>query len=78
MGTMYERLGGRVDKYGSDRSDWYQGKLFAYDERELERYERGWSRMMINIWREIIIQMNITDSGALGESLSRNWSRLVK
>lgn len=69
MGTMYERLGGRVDKYGSDRSDWYQGKLFAYDERELERYERGWSRMMINIWREIIIQMNITDSGALGESL---------
>lgn len=66
---MYERLGGRVDKYGSDRSDWYQGKLFAYDERELERYERGWSRMMINIWREKIIQMNITDSGALEGSL---------
>ena len=69
MGTPYERLGGRVDKYGSDRSDWYQGKLFAYDKRELERYERGWSRMMINIWREKIIQLNITDSGTLRESL---------
>lgn len=40
-----------------------------FDQRELERYERGWSKMMIDIWREKIVQMNITDSGALQGSL---------
>lgn len=62
MGSIYERLGGRVDRYGSD---WYQGKLFAYDTKELERYERSWSRMMVDIWREKIQQLKISDSGAL-------------
>ena len=40
---------------------------FTHD--EIEQYERGWSRMMLNIWREKIIQLNITDSGALQGSL---------
>ena len=62
MGTMYERLGGRVDRYGSSKRSYY-----THD--ELEQYERGWSRMMIDIWREKIIQLNITDSGALQGSL---------
>ncbi len=61
MGTMYERLGGRVDRYGSSKRSYY-----THD--ELEQYERGWSRMMIDIWREKIIQLNITDSGALQQS----------
>lgn len=61
MGTMYERLGGRVDGHGS--------RGHYYNEREIKEYERGWSRMMLNIWREKIIQLNITDSGALRESL---------
>ena len=61
MGTMYERLGGRVDRYGSSKRSYY-----THD--ELEQYERGWSRMMIDIWREKIIQLNITDSGAQQQS----------
>ena len=61
MGTMYERLGGRVDGHGR------RGHYF--NEREIKEYERGWSKMMIDIWREKIIQMNISDSGALEESL---------
>lgn len=40
-----------------------------FDKVELERYERGWSRMMLDIWREKIIQLSITDSGALQDSL---------
>jgi len=61
MGKMYERLGGRVDGHGS--------RGHYYNEREIKEYERGWSRMMLNIWREKIIQLNITDSGALQGSL---------
>lgn len=62
MGTMYERLGGRVDRYsGSSRGHYF-------NDRKIEQYERGWSRMMVDIWREKIIQLNITDSGALQQS----------
>ena len=61
MGTMYERLGGRVDRHGSSKRGYY-----THD--ELERYERGWSRMMVDIWREKIQQLNISDSGALRSS----------
>ena len=41
-----------------------------FDEHELERYERGWSKMMIDIWREKIQQLNINDSGALRDSMT--------
>ena len=40
-----------------------------FTQDEIEHYERGWSKMMIDIWREKIIQLNITDSGALQGSL---------
>lgn len=62
MGTMYERLGGRVDRYGNSRHH-------HFDRTDLEHYERDWSRMMIDIWREKIQQLNITDSGALRDSM---------
>ena len=64
MGTMYERLGGKVDRHGRN-----SGSGFHYNQSELEQYERGWSRMMTDIWREKIQQLNITDSGALQGSL---------
>lgn len=64
MGTMYERLGGKIDRYGRN-----SGSGFHYSQRELEQYERGWSRTMLDIWREKIQQLNITDSGALQESM---------
>ena len=64
MGTMYERLGGKIDRYGRN-----SGSDFHYSQRELEQYERGWSRTMLDIWREKIQQLNITDSGALQESM---------
>ena len=61
MGTPYERLGKRVDRFGSSRGHYY-------NDREIEQYERGWSKMMIDIWREKIQQLNISDSGALRAS----------
>jgi hypothetical protein len=62
MGTMAERLGKRVDRFGSSRGHYY-------NDREIEQYERGWSKMMIDIWREKIQQLNINDSGALQNSM---------
>lgn len=62
MGTPYERLGKRVDRFGSSRGHYY-------NDREIEQYERGWSKMMIDIWREKIQQLNINDSGALQNSM---------
>ena len=62
MGTMQERLGKRVDRHGGSSKRGY------YTHDELEQYERGWSRMMVDIWREKIQQLNITDSGALRQS----------
>ncbi len=61
MGTMHERLGGRVDRHHGSR-----GHYFSDAERE--KYERGWSSMMLDIWREKIAKLNITDSGGLRES----------
>ena len=61
MGTPYERLGGRVSGYGR------RGHYF--NEKEMQEYERGWSKMMVDIWREKLQQLNITDSGALQNSM---------
>lgn len=46
------------------------GNRYYYNRSELEHYERGWSKMMIDIWREKIQQLNITDSGALRDSMT--------
>ena len=45
------------------------GAKHHFDRTDLEHYERDWSRMMIDIWREKIQQLNITDSGALRDSM---------
>jgi hypothetical protein len=63
MGLMKNLAVERKERWkhgGSSRN------YFTHD--EIEQYERGWSRMMIDIWREKIIQLNITDSGALQQS----------
>ena len=52
-----------------ERGSYGRGKLYHFTKEQIEQYERGWSRMMIDIWREKIIQLNITDSGALQGSL---------
>jgi hypothetical protein len=52
-----------------ERGGYGRGKLYHFTKEQIEQYERGWSRMMIDIWREKIIQLNITDSGALQGSL---------
>ena len=52
-----------------ERGGYGRGRLYSYDQREIEQYERGWSRMMVDIWREKIVQLSITDSGALQGSL---------
>ena len=52
-----------------ERGGYGRGKLHHFTKEQIEQYERGWSRMMIDIWREKIIQLNITDSGALQGSL---------
>ena len=63
MGAHAERM------KAMQRGGYGKGKLYSYSQQEIEQYERGWSRMMLNIWREKIIQLNITDSGALQGSL---------
>lgn len=63
MGAHAERM------RAQGRGGYGKGKLYQYDQREIEQYERGWSRMMLDIWREKIVQLNITDSGALQGSL---------
>ncbi len=63
MGTMAERLGKPVDRHGSSRSRHY------FSQSEIENYERGWSSMMLDIWREKIQELNISDSGALQGSM---------
>ncbi|MCR5642817.1 MAG: hypothetical protein K6G32_05700 [Prevotella sp.] len=52
-----------------ERGGYGRGKLYHFTKEQIEQYERGWSRMMVDIWREKIIQLNITDSGALQGSL---------
>ena len=52
-----------------ERGGYGRGKLYHFTKEQIEQYERGWSRVMIDIWREKIIQLNITDSGALQGSL---------
>lgn len=64
MGSMYERLGGRVDSFGKSRKKHY------FNEQEIRLYEREWSKMMIDIWREKIQQLNISDTGALRDSFT--------
>ena len=63
MGAHAERM------RAQERGSYGRGKLYHFTKEQIEQYERGWSRMMIDIWREKIIQLNITDSGALQGSL---------
>ena len=63
MGAHAERM------RAQERGGYGRGKLYHFTKEQIEQYERGWSRMMIDIWREKIIQLNITDSGALQRSL---------
>ena len=63
MGAHAERM------RALERGGYGRGKLYHFTKEQIEQYERGWSRMMIDIWREKIIQLNITDSGALQGSL---------
>lgn len=66
MGLMKNLAVERAERWKHGRSS---GTRNHFDEHELERYERGWSKMMIDIWREKIQQLNITDSGALYGSM---------
>ena len=66
MGLMKNLAVERAERWKHGRSS---GSGFHYDRQDLERYERGWSRMMIDIWREKIQQLNINDSGALQNSM---------
>ena len=63
MGAHAERM------RAQERGGYGRGKLYHFTKEQIEQYERGWSRMMIDIWREKIIQLNITDSGSLQGSL---------
>lgn len=63
MGAHAERM------RAQERGGYGRGKLYHFTKEQIEQYERGWSRMMIDIWREKIVQLNITDSGALQGSL---------
>ena len=63
MGAHAERM------RAQERGGYGRCKLYHFTKEQIEQYERGWSRMMIDIWREKIIQLNITDSGALQGSL---------
>lgn len=63
MGAHAERM------RALERGGYGRGKLYNYNQREIQEYERGWSKMMLDIWREKIVQLNITDSGALHGSL---------
>lgn len=59
MGAHAERM------RAQERGGYGRGKLYHFTKEQIEQYERGWSRMMIDIWREKIVQLNITDSGDL-------------
>jgi len=65
MGRMKNLAVERKERWKHGRSS---GSGFYYTPEELERYERGWSRMMVDIWREKIAKLNISDSGALQAS----------
>lgn len=66
MGLMKNLAVERKERWKYGRSS---GSGFHYDQQELERYERGWSKMMLDIWAEKIQQLNITDTGSLKGSL---------
>lgn len=66
MGLMKNLAVERKERWKHGRSS---GSGFHYDQQELERYERGWSKMMLDIWAEKIQQLNITDTGSLKGSL---------
>jgi len=62
MGLMNNLAIARKEARRQGGSKWY------YSPSEIEYYERGWSRMMIDIWREKIVKLRITDSGELMQS----------
>lgn len=43
--------------------------LTSYDEKDMEAYNRGWSRMMVDILQEQIDRLKITDTGRLHNSI---------
>ena len=64
MGAHAERM--KAFERGGDNG---KGKLFEYDPAEVEAYERGWSKVMVEIWREKMVKLKVTDTGTLLSSL---------
>lgn len=52
-----------------ERGGYGRGKLYHFTKEQIEQYEHGWSRMMIDIWREKMVQLGTIDSGNLQQSL---------
>lgn len=63
MGLMKNLSVERKERYKAGSKRGY----FTKD--EIISYERGWSKMMLDIWAEKIQQLNITDTGSLKGSL---------
>lgn len=51
------------------REERRRGAYHEYNAHELETYERNWSKMMVEIWREKMVKLRVTDTGALVSSL---------
>ena len=43
-------------------------------EKDIRDWERGWTDMMITIWRENILRLGIVDTGRLHDSISGTYS----
>lgn len=61
MGTMYERLGGRVDKFSGRVS--HHGRVIQQEDRD--RFLKGWTTNMVAYWRERIDLLKAIDTGNL-------------
>ena len=62
---------GLMKNLAVERKERFKGgsKRGYFTQDEIIRYERGWSKMMLDIWAEKIQQLNITDTGSLKGSL---------
>ena len=47
------------------------GHGYQFNRQEMEKFERDWSKMMVEIWREKLQQLDVTDSGSLQESFTQ-------
>ena len=65
MGTMAERLGKPVS--GADTRRRHASSRIP--EEELRRFEEGWTKMMVTIWREKLQLLGVYDTGALFDSI---------